>query len=175
MKKWLYHGLNVIVVLVVLREVYRAATTDNVSTMIVFAVFALVAWFSAQGALISLASIYNAVPEHLRFATAVSQKSRWAVLAYMFTSYFGTVIAFAILYYQIAADDAEAFRGPINSAIDAIYFSVVTGATVGYGDIHPVDPWAKILVIAQILLSLVYTIFFFSVAASFLRGPEERR
>ncbi|HTV70835.1 MAG TPA: hypothetical protein VMF90_20085, partial [Rhizobiaceae bacterium] len=115
MKKWLYHGLNVIVVLVVLREVYRAATTDNVSTMIVFAVFALVAWFSAQGALISLASIYNAVPEHLRFATAVSQKSRWAVLAYMFTSYFGTVIAFAILYYQIAADDAEAFRGPINS------------------------------------------------------------
>jgi len=56
----------------------------------------------------------------------------------------------------------------------SIYFSVVIGANVGCGDIHAVDPWAKILVIAQILLSLVYTIFF-SVAASFLKGPEDRR
>ncbi|MFA6466205.1 MAG: potassium channel family protein, partial [Desulfurivibrionaceae bacterium] len=38
------------------------------------------------------------------------------------------------------------------SAIDAFYFSMVTIATVGYGDIHPLTPMGKMLTIVLILL-----------------------
>lgn len=37
-------------------------------------------------------------------------------------------------------------------AIDAFYFSMVTIATVGYGDIHPLTPMGKMLTIVLILL-----------------------
>lgn len=39
--------------------------------------------------------------------------------------------------------------------IDCVYFSTITMATVGYGDIFPLSPMAKILTIVQILLSFV--------------------
>src|SRR4030042_6431366 len=35
--------------------------------------------------------------------------------------------------------------------IDALYFMIVTIATVGYGDIHPVTPFGKLFVILLIL------------------------
>ncbi len=37
------------------------------------------------------------------------------------------------------------------SALDAIYFSIVTVATVGFGDIHPVTPAGKLLTIFMII------------------------
>lgn len=173
--KWLYHVANGAVVLFVLIAVVTSATGENLRAMLVLSAFGLVAWFSAQGAIISLANIYDAVPEALGFAKPVAPQSRRAVLAYMFASYLGTIVVFAAAYYQIGTGDTAAFKEPISEVIDAVYFSVVTAATVGYGDIRPVDTWARILVIAQIFLSLIYTIFFFSVAASFMREPPARR
>ena len=40
------------------------------------------------------------------------------------------------------------------SFLDAVYFIVVTIATVGFGDIHPVTPYGKILVIGIILIGV---------------------
>ena len=37
------------------------------------------------------------------------------------------------------------------SIIDALYFTIVTIATVGYGDIHPVTAWGKVFVILMII------------------------
>ena len=37
------------------------------------------------------------------------------------------------------------------SPLDAFYFLIVTIATVGYGDLHPVTPLGKLLVIVIIL------------------------
>lgn len=36
---------------------------------------------------------------------------------------------------------------------DAVYFSIVTEATLGYGDIHPVG-WSRVLACFQVLLGL---------------------
>lgn len=60
------------------------------------------------------------------------------------------------------------------SLIDAVYFSIVTMATVGYGDIHPQTPIGKILTI--IIIGGVGT--FLSVVASitdvFVNRREEK-
>lgn len=40
------------------------------------------------------------------------------------------------------------------NALDALYFSVITLATVGYGDFHPVTPAGKIFTIFYIFVGL---------------------
>jgi voltage-gated potassium channel len=50
-----------------------------------------------------------------------------------------------------------------------VYFSIVTMATVGYGDIVPKTIVAKVLVLTEILLGVGYSIFFFSIISSFMR------
>lgn len=40
------------------------------------------------------------------------------------------------------------------SAVDSLYFSVVTLATVGYGDLHPTTEAAKLFTVLYILLGL---------------------
>jgi voltage-gated potassium channel len=56
------------------------------------------------------------------------------------------------------------------SLCTAVYFSIVTIATVGYGDIQPASVWARLRASAEILIGVAYTVFFFSVIAGFLRG-----
>lgn len=58
------------------------------------------------------------------------------------------------------------------SPIDALYFVVVTLATVGYGDIHPFTLWGKLLVIAIILIGVSC---FVGVAADTVEYLVERR
>jgi len=59
-------------------------------------------------------------------------------------------IVFAFIYYFM---DTKNFNNMKNSLIDSIYFSIVTSASVGYGDITPKTDIAKILVLIQIILT----------------------
>jgi hypothetical protein len=59
-------------------------------------------------------------------------------------------LAFAVLY----AGQAHSFKEHPLTFGTAIYFSVVTITTVGYGDIVPVHHWAKITVAAQLAVGL---------------------
>jgi len=51
---------------------------------------------------------------------------------------------------------------PISNIIEAVYFSLITGATVGYGDIYPIGPDGKLLVITQLVSTLSFLILFFN-------------
>jgi hypothetical protein len=42
---------------------------------------------------------------------------------------------------------------------DFLYFSVVTGSTVGFGDIVPNSPWVRIVVMAEAILGVAYVTF----------------
>lgn len=59
---------------------------------------------------------------------------------------------------------------------ESLYFSVVTIATVGYGDIVPKSVDARLLVSLEILVGVFYQIFFFSILATILlqRRNDER-
>lgn len=48
--------------------------------------------------------------------------------------------------------------------LDAMYFSVVTLATVGYGDFHPQTTWGKIFTIPYIILGVALLGVFIQIA-----------
>ncbi|MBU2269079.1 MAG: potassium channel family protein, partial [Bacteroidetes bacterium] len=72
-------------------------------------------------------------------------------------NFFESGLTFAVIY--IAGDFLNI---PIESAIDAIYFSFITSSTVGYGDIHPISDVGKILSIVQIFSSISFLVLFFN-------------
>lgn len=86
----------------------------------------------------------------------------------MFVSYIAFVYAYGVLYAFVASVDLAAFGSSLRGS-DAIYFSVITAATVGYGDIAPKTSLAKWIVISEILLSLLYVVLLFSAAANALQ------
>lgn len=65
------------------------------------------------------------------------------------------ILAFGAIYYALCAANKMAFSS-ILSILDSIYFSLVTFATVGFGDIFPKIGVAKVLVMMEILIGLFY-------------------
>lgn len=63
------------------------------------------------------------------------------------------ICLFALLYLSVAATDPGAFSEPLGR-LDALYFTTSTFATVGFGDITPVNDPARITVTVQMLLDL---------------------
>ena len=59
------------------------------------------------------------------------------------------------------------FKPPINDPIASLYFSVITMATVGYGDILPITPTSRIFVISIVIFGVTV----FATAISALAGP----
>ena len=48
---------------------------------------------------------------------------------------------------------------PARGLLDALYFSVTTLATVGYGDLHPTTPLSKVFTIVYIVLAWCRDVF----------------
>lgn len=75
------------------------------------------------------------------------------------------VISFAVDYYCLMSCMPHSFlltqdvNNPIVMGFDFFYFSVVTFATIGYGDIVPMTIEAKLLVLFEILSSFIMITF----------------
>ncbi|MFJ5548130.1 potassium channel family protein [Streptomyces sp. NPDC093225] len=65
-----------------------------------------------------------------------------------------TVLVFAAAYHALAQHPGE--FNSLSTRLDALYFTVVTLATVGYGDIVPTGQTARGLTLVQILYSFVF-------------------
>lgn len=80
---------------------------------------------------------------------------------------------FALLYVSMSVTDRSAFTQPL-SRTDALYFTTVTFATVGFGDITPVSQLARAVVTVQMIagmgaIVLIAKVAFFA-AGKRLRG-----
>jgi hypothetical protein len=73
-----------------------------------------------------------------------------------------SILVFATAYQALAQDAGELVG--LDTRLDALYFTVVTLATVGYGDITPHGQAARLVTILQIL----YTFIFLTAAATAL-------
>lgn len=98
-------------------------------------------------------------------------RDRIAILCELLLS---MVVVFAVLHYYVAVFTEDAYEGievikahsvddfgnavsnilsipTLSSAVDFLYFSVVTFSTVGFGDMHPSGTVAKLLTVTQII------------------------
>ena len=83
-------------------------------------------------------------------------------------SYFLSVYGFALLYVFISNRDPAAFSSVL-SLTDSIYFSIISAATVGYGDIVPKSGLARLAVIIEILFTVFYGVFIFSIITAVMQ------
>ena len=73
------------------------------------------------------------------------------------------VVTFAMLFYLLAQQSPSQVSG-LHTRIDALYFTMATLTTVGYGDVHAVGQGARALVLVQ----MVFNVLFVTTAASLL-------
>ncbi len=73
----------------------------------------------------------------------------------IFFNYLEIGFAFAVLYAH-----GNYLNKPVDTMVDAIYFSIITSSSVGYGDLYPVTDTGKMLVCFQAILFLFFVILF---------------
>lgn len=88
----------------------------------------------------------------------------WRILIDVTAAYVIASFCFAFLYVYIDRNNAGAFSANLTLG-DALYFSIVTMTTTGYGDISPKLGLAKFFVCLQILFGFLYNVLFFSIFA----------
>lgn len=98
----------------------------------------------------------------------------WRILLEVTTAYLLAIFCFSVLYVYIVRSDQAAFSEVLNLG-NAIYFSVVTMTTTGYGDIAPKSGLARALVSIQVLFGFFYNILFFSIFAGLAGRRRQER
>ena len=131
--------------------------TRNLTTASV-AVFVVVLAGFAMLIALEVRSILHAAQPAIRAFQAI------AVIAPIF------LVIFAITYLGLSHSNGQNFNQPLDH-ISAIYFTLVTFATVGYGDIVAKTDGARLAVMVQIFLDIV----FIGVIVRLLVGAVQRR
>jgi hypothetical protein len=73
----------------------------------------------------------------------------------LFFNYLEIVFAYAVLYTC-----GNHLNKPFHHWFDAIYFSIITSSSIGYGDYYPITTYGKFLVSTQALLFLFFVVLF---------------
>jgi hypothetical protein len=94
-------------------------------------------------------------------------------LALLFINFFELVFDFAFIYAFYDTRLAEFFTRDLHGGIDAIYFSFVTAATVGYGDIAPKASLAEKLAIGQLTVTFIFVGLFLNYFANLLNRVNQ--
>lgn len=64
---------------------------------------------------------------------------------------FVAILLFTLMYFTISKAGGEQFNGldKESSFLDHLYFAFTVQSTVGFGDIYPISPMAKMVVMVQ--------------------------
>ncbi|MEV0030387.1 ion channel [Nocardia sp. NPDC050793] len=117
--------------------------TDNWSGRLL----GLTAFLAGVGGLIWLAA--RRINRYLREPQATGGRVDGILLLLCVVAMF-----FALYYYRLAVQYPDQFEGLVTRT-DALYYTIVTLGTVGYGDIHAVGQAARIATMVQIIFDLV--------------------
>jgi uncharacterized membrane protein len=135
----------------------------TVVTLLVAACVAAALGDAAVNQMISLAiaavfviAASAAIVRRLRVQTSITMRTvMGALCVYLFIGLF-----FAVVYSAVDLAEGDAFFAQTETpdGVDFIYYSFITQATVGYGDLSPVTDVGRMLAITQALLGQVYLV-----------------
>jgi hypothetical protein len=94
--------------------------------------------------------------------------SNMRTLLLLIFNFFESGLTFAMIYIA-----GNYLNQPLNSVVDAVYYSFVTSATVGFGDLHPINQMGKMIAVVQILSSVSFIVLFFNFFSG--KAHEENR
>jgi hypothetical protein len=83
----------------------------------------------------------------------------------LFYNYLEIVMAYAVLY-----SCGNFLNKPFLNWFDAVYFSIITSSSIGYGDFYPVTTIGKVLVSTQALLFLFFVVLFLNFFSTKIKG-----
>lgn len=101
--------------------------------------------------------IYTLISIRIEFVEDYRLEKTSKRLLVIFLLYNYVVVLYASAYWLILPP--AAFWHPLKNFWDAMYFSTITIATVGYGDIAPQSLDAKLLVISEVFLGILLLVF----------------
>ncbi len=81
---------------------------------------------------------------------------------------------FALGYYALEQGDPDQFA-EMATKTDALYFTMSTLGTVGFGDVHATGQLARVLVMIQIVFDLVFVAALVSVVTTQIRARAAER
>jgi voltage-gated potassium channel Kch len=97
-------------------------------------------------------------------------------LLLLLLNYAEIIIGFSVLFLATGSigklDPEMATEITLSSRLDAIYFSVVTITTLGYGDFHPISPLGRLLALAETAMGILLLVL---VLGTFLQGVSDIR
>jgi hypothetical protein len=106
------------------------------------------------GLVVGTVALVAIVPVTVRRVAAIESSSQPVVAAAEAIIIVVAMLVFAFSAVYLAIDrNGGQFVG-LDTKVDAVYFTVTTLATVGYGDIHAAGDVARITVTAQMVLDL---------------------
>lgn len=83
----------------------------------------------------------------------------------LFFNYLEIVFAYAVLYTC-----GNYLNKPFQHWFDAVYFSIITSSSIGYGDYYPTTTYGKFLVSTQALLFLFFVVLFLNFFSTKIKG-----
>ena len=89
-------------------------------------------------------------------------------------SIFAVVVAFSLTFFLMARNDPGQVAG-LHTRVDALYFTVSTLTTVGFGDIHAAGQAARVLVLVQMGFNLVFITTAATLLSSRIKSAAEER
>lgn len=86
-----------------------------------------------------------------------AKTSNKRTLLLLLINFVESALCFAVIY-----SSGNYLNLPLKDVVDAIYFSILTSSTVGYGDLHPITRMGKIITALQVLCSISFIVLFFN-------------
>jgi voltage-gated potassium channel len=130
--------------------------------------------FTVGGLLLGLAFLVYVAVRQVRVMAAAGPGDPRVRLDVLALVVIVVVPLFALTSYAVQQADDTQFAD-LETKTDALYFTLATLTTVGYGDVHATGQWARALVSVQIVVNVVFVAAVVSLARAEFRARASGR
>lgn len=130
----------------------------------------IVVWISCYMIAETLVYVVSLIYLSHEYSRPISDRRSFTLLI---INYVQIVLDFAVIYHYLYLSDSQFLQGHYLGRVSAVYFSFVTSATIGFGDITPHGHIGKIMVMIQAIVFVLFVTLFLSYFGSQLKRRGE--